>query len=110
MSDLTIDPQLRLQPPTQPSREPGLSRAGDTPDAAQSDGDQNDGGTSRKRQKLNLYKCNQCRVARKKVMFTPPDLSCCADGRSVFQQIALGLTNVNDVNNTSPSWNAQSRS
>ncbi|KAE8454660.1 hypothetical protein EG329_000283 [Mollisiaceae sp. DMI_Dod_QoI] len=31
----------------------------------QSDGEQNDG-TSRKRQKLNLYKCNQCRIARKK--------------------------------------------
>lgn len=72
MEDLTIDPQLRLQPPpTQPPREPSsLStisyRQGDTPDA-QSETEQNDGGTSRKRQKLNLYKCNQCRVARKKV-------------------------------------------
>ncbi|KUJ09479.1 uncharacterized protein LY89DRAFT_741186 [Mollisia scopiformis] len=65
MADLSIDPQLRPPPTTQPHGEPGLSaRAGDTPDA-QSDGEQNDG-TSRKRQKLNLYKCNQCRVARKK--------------------------------------------
>lgn len=75
MADLTIDPQLRLRPPTQsqPPGEPGVSPlAGDTPDP-QSDGEQNDQ-TSRKRQKLNLYKCNQCRVARKKVMFIPHDL------------------------------------
>lgn len=67
MSDL-IDPQLRLQP-TQPHRDSALpTRPGDahTPDAL-SDGDQNDGGTSRKRQKMNLYKCIQCRAARKKV-------------------------------------------
>lgn len=70
MYDLTIDPQLRLQPPAQPPREPALpTLAGDTQTTdALSDGDQNDGGTSRKRQKLNLYKCNQCRVARKKVV------------------------------------------
>ncbi|CZR63077.1 uncharacterized protein PAC_12974 [Phialocephala subalpina] len=58
MADSSIDPQLQNQPATLPR-----SAAGDTPEA-QSDGE-NDG-TSRKRQKLNLYKCNQCRIARKK--------------------------------------------
>ncbi|KAF8860222.1 hypothetical protein BDZ45DRAFT_649083 [Acephala macrosclerotiorum] len=59
MADLSIDPQLQNQPATTLPR----SGAGDTPEA-QSDGENE--GTSRKRQKLNLYKCNQCRIARKK--------------------------------------------
>lgn len=72
MTDLTIDPQLRLQPPTQPPRDASslstlsTRTEGGTPDA-QSEGEEEGGGTTRKRQKLNLYKCNQCRVARKKV-------------------------------------------
>lgn len=78
-----LDPQL-LQPPQiqpqpragsvgVPSRQnSGTSALGDGDGDDDGDGDSvQSGGNARKRQKMNLSKCDQCRDARKKV-FTPP--------------------------------------
>ena len=67
--DATIDPRLfqdspRTQPHAQPLSQASLpSRTLDTADYSE---EEDDGGGG-KRQKLNLWKCKQCRDARKKV-------------------------------------------
>ena len=88
-----VDPQLLLPPPSQSSSRAGSVGTssqhnkrdagadgdgdGDGDGDVDRDGDGDDdsvhsGAGPRKRQKLNLYKCNQCRLARKKASTIPP--------------------------------------
>lgn len=68
MADAPIDPRI-LQDETQPHAQPmtlPTRTLDDEHNASDGEGnEQNDGG--KKRRKLNLLKCKQCREARKKV-------------------------------------------
>jgi hypothetical protein len=67
MPDANIDPRLleeHLQPPPRVNTVTLPTRTVDDHDSG-SDGEGNEG--SEKRRKLNLWKCKQCRDARKKV-------------------------------------------
>lgn len=80
-SDATenVDPQLLQPPPSLPPSRAGSlgvpsqqnKRDADGDDDGDNDSVQSGTGPARKRQKLNLYKCNQCRLARKKVRTLP---------------------------------------
>ena len=72
-SDASIDPRLlpgsQTQPHPQPLPQTTLpSRSLENADDDDSDDEGNEG--TEKRRKLNLWKCKQCRDARKKVPYT----------------------------------------